>query len=80
MMCLQDVMCEMECVKVGTGEKTCWIAHGQHPGENMAEYFAEGFLSRLLGGWEGERCFEGLYVLYRTEYVSRWSFPWSFTH
>ena len=45
----------MECVKVGTGEKKCWIVHGQHPGENMAEYFAEGFLSRLLGGWEGER-------------------------
>ena len=76
----------MECVKVGTREKKCWIVHGQHPGENMAEYYAEELLSRLLGldteyAVDGKvRCFKGLYVLHRTEYVSRWSFPWSLTH
>mmetsp|Transcript_61326 Transcript_61326/g.181324 ORF Transcript_61326/g.181324 Transcript_61326/m.181324 type:complete len:330 (+) Transcript_61326:774-1763(+) len=40
---------ELECVTVGTGPRKCWIIHRQHPGENMAEYFAEGLLSRLLG-------------------------------
>jgi murein tripeptide amidase MpaA len=40
---------EMECVKVGEGEKVCWIIHRQHPGENMAEFYAEGLLTRLLG-------------------------------
>lgn len=40
---------EMEYVKVGTGDKTCWIIHRQHPGETMAEFYAEGLLTRLLG-------------------------------
>jgi murein tripeptide amidase MpaA len=40
---------EMECIKIGTGEKICWINHRQHPGENMAEFYAEGLLTRLLG-------------------------------
>ena len=40
---------EMECVQCGTGDKVCWIIHRQHPGETMAEYFAEGLLTRLLG-------------------------------
>lgn len=40
---------EMDCVKVGTGDRTCWIIHRQHPGESMAEFFAEGLLARLLG-------------------------------
>lgn len=40
---------EMECVKVGSGDKICWIIHRQHPGENMAEFYAEGLLTRLLG-------------------------------
>lgn len=40
---------EMECVKVGTGEKICWIVHRQHPGETMAEFYAEGLLTKLLG-------------------------------
>ena len=39
----------MECITVGTGPKTCWIIHRQHPGENMAEFYAEGLLARLLG-------------------------------
>jgi murein tripeptide amidase MpaA len=25
---------EMECVKIGSGDKACWITHRQHPGEN----------------------------------------------
>jgi murein tripeptide amidase MpaA len=39
----------MECVKIGSGDKVCWITHRQHPGETMAEYYAEGLLSHLLG-------------------------------
>jgi len=40
---------EMECVKVGSGDKVCWVIHRQHPGETMAEFYAEGLLTRLLG-------------------------------
>ena len=40
---------EMDCVTAGRGDKICWIIHRQHPGENMAEFFAEGLLTRLLG-------------------------------
>lgn len=40
---------EMECISVGRGNLTAWIQHRQHPGEPMAEFFAEGFLHRLLG-------------------------------
>ena len=40
---------EMEFVTVGTGSLTCWIIHRQHPGETMAEHYAEGLLQRLLG-------------------------------
>jgi murein tripeptide amidase MpaA len=40
---------EMECVQIGTGKTVCWIIHRQHPGESMAEYYAEGLLTRLLG-------------------------------
>lgn len=40
---------EIECVIVGEGNLTCWIIHRQHPGENMAEHYAEGLLCRLLG-------------------------------
>jgi murein tripeptide amidase MpaA len=40
---------ELECVTLGTGDKKCWIIHRQHPGESMAEYFAEGLLERLMG-------------------------------
>jgi murein tripeptide amidase MpaA len=40
---------EIECVSVGTGSLTCWIIHRQHPGETMAEFYAEGLLTRLLG-------------------------------
>lgn len=40
---------EIECVSIGEGEMTCWVIHRQHPGETMAEYYAEGLLTRLLG-------------------------------
>lgn len=40
---------DIDCIKVGTGGKICWIIHRQHPGETMAEFFAEGLLERLLG-------------------------------
>ena len=40
---------EMDCVSIGHGARVAWIIHRQHPGENMAEYFAEGLLTRLLG-------------------------------
>lgn len=40
---------ELECVTVGTGPHKCWVIHRQHPGENMAEYFAEGLINRLIG-------------------------------
>jgi murein tripeptide amidase MpaA len=40
---------EIECISVGTGDLKCWIIHRQHPGETMAEHYAEGLLTRLLG-------------------------------
>mmetsp|Transcript_12575 Transcript_12575/g.13471 ORF Transcript_12575/g.13471 Transcript_12575/m.13471 type:complete len:492 (+) Transcript_12575:10-1485(+) len=40
---------ELECVRVGTGESIGWIIHRQHPGEHMAEFYAEGLLKRLVG-------------------------------
>ena len=40
---------EMECITVGTGKTVAWIIHRQHPGETMAEHFAEGLLTELLG-------------------------------
>jgi len=40
---------ELDYVTVGTGGNTCWIIHRQHPGESMAEFYAEGLLNRLLG-------------------------------
>ena len=33
---------EIEAVVVGTGDLVCWIIHRQHPGETMAEHYAEG--------------------------------------
>ena len=47
---------EMECISIGRGDSVAWVIHRQHPGETMAEFFAEGLLHRLLGigGVEGE--------------------------
>lgn len=35
-------------VTVGSGPTVAWIIHRQHPGETMAEFYAEGLLRRLL--------------------------------
>jgi murein tripeptide amidase MpaA len=40
---------DIECIQMGNGPKVAWIIHRQHPGETMAEYYAEGLLERLLG-------------------------------
>jgi len=40
---------DIECIMLGKGKTVCWFIHRQHPGETMAEYYAEGLLSRLLG-------------------------------
>jgi len=40
---------EIECIKAGNGPRIAWIIHRQHPGESMAEFYAEGLLTRLLG-------------------------------
>ena len=40
---------EMECISIGKGDLIAWITHRQHPGETMAEFYAEGLLHRLLG-------------------------------
>lgn len=54
---------EIECISVGTGAMVCWIIHRQHPGEAMAEHYAEGLLTRLLGldqGGEGDDTVQGI--------------------
>jgi len=38
----------IDCVTIGTGDVVIWIIARQHPGETMAEWWAEGFLARLL--------------------------------
>jgi len=50
---------EMECITVGRGTRQCWIIHRQHPGETMAEFYAEGLLTRLLG-LDTNGCIDGL--------------------
>jgi len=40
---------EMECISIGNGDLVAWIIHRQHPGETMAEFYAEGLLHRLMG-------------------------------
>jgi murein tripeptide amidase MpaA len=39
---------DLERIEVGTGSRPIWIIARQHPGEAMAEWFAEGLLDRLL--------------------------------
>jgi murein tripeptide amidase MpaA len=38
----------IERVRVGTGPVPLWVIARQHPGESMAEWWMEGFLTRLL--------------------------------
>ncbi len=39
---------DMDCLTIGSGDKTIWVIARQHPGETMAEWWIEGFLARLL--------------------------------
>eukprot|EP00977_Amphora_coffeiformis_P029662 scaffold42145_cov221-Amphora_coffeaeformis.AAC.8 len=39
---------DLHYICVGDGPLQAWIIHRQHPGETMAEHFAEGLLRRLL--------------------------------
>ncbi|GAB4814125.1 hypothetical protein N2152v2_001171 [Parachlorella kessleri] len=42
---------DLDVLRVGTpgpGKRTVWVVARQHPGESMAEWFAEGMLRRLL--------------------------------
>ncbi|MGB0907203.1 MAG: M14 family metallopeptidase [Maricaulaceae bacterium] len=38
----------LDCLEIGNGPKNIWVIARQHPGETMAEWWAEGFLGRLL--------------------------------
>ena len=38
----------LDCLSIGSGDKTIWVIARQHPGETMAEWWMEGFLARLL--------------------------------
>eukprot|EP00040_Diaphanoeca_grandis_P014807 m.75240 g.75240 ORF g.75240 m.75240 type:complete len:452 (-) comp24758_c0_seq1:336-1691(-) len=39
---------DIEMIRIGNGERKCWFIARQHPGESMAEWWADGFLNRLL--------------------------------
>jgi murein tripeptide amidase MpaA len=39
---------DIDLITAGTGPTTCWVVARQHPGESMAEWWADGFLGRLL--------------------------------
>jgi len=39
---------DLDCLSIGTGDKSIWVIARQHPGETMAEWWMEGFLARLL--------------------------------
>jgi murein tripeptide amidase MpaA len=39
---------DLHYVTVGSGPLQAWIIHRQHPGETMAEHYAEGLLKRVL--------------------------------
>lgn len=39
---------DLDALTIGEGARTIWIVARQHPGETMAEFFAEGLLERLL--------------------------------
>lgn len=38
----------LDCLMLGEGAKQVWVTARQHPGETQAEWWMEGFLSRLL--------------------------------
>lgn len=39
---------DIDMVRFGTGDAQCWIVARQHPGETMAEWWAQGLLTRLM--------------------------------
>jgi murein tripeptide amidase MpaA len=39
---------DIECLTMGSGSVVVWIIAQQHPGEHMAEFWAEGLLDRLV--------------------------------
>jgi murein tripeptide amidase MpaA len=39
---------DIECLTIGTGPAKIWVTARQHPGETQAEWWMDGFLSRLL--------------------------------
>jgi murein tripeptide amidase MpaA len=39
---------DLDCVRIGSGALSIWVIARQHPGETMAEWWAEGFLERVL--------------------------------
>lgn len=39
---------DLDCLSIGTGDKNIWVIARQHPGETMAQWWMDGFLSRLL--------------------------------
>ncbi len=52
----------IDLVTIGAGPLQAWVIHRQHPGECMAEWFAEGLLHRLTGYGE-VRVFVGVFVV-----------------
>ncbi|GKY96557.1 hypothetical protein MPSEU_000615300 [Mayamaea pseudoterrestris] len=60
---------EIECVTVGSGDRVGWIIHRQHPGEHMAEYYAEGLLMRLLGDSANDAAVEKILSMYTLHIV-----------
>ncbi|KAL3804518.1 hypothetical protein HJC23_002557 [Cyclotella cryptica] len=61
---------EMECISIGSGSLVAWMIHRQHPGETMAEFFAEGLLHRLCGfnGPEGANALDDVTRSILTQY------------
>lgn len=47
---------EIDLVETGTGKLQVWITCRQHPGESQAEFWAEGFLRRLLDPRDPKAC------------------------
>jgi murein tripeptide amidase MpaA len=39
---------DVDLLRVGAGDRICWVIARQHPGETMAEWWMDGFLARLL--------------------------------
>lgn len=40
----------LDCLEMGEGETVIWVIARQHPGETMAEWWMDGFISRLVEG------------------------------